>query len=50
MLYTDIPLRVSINEAVELAKAYDDEKASAFVNGVLNSIARTVEGKNIDEQ
>ncbi len=50
MLYTDIPLKVSINEAVELAKAYDDEKASAFVNGVLNSIARTIEGKNIDEQ
>jgi N utilization substance protein B len=48
MLYTDIPLKVSINEAVELAKAYDDEKASSFVNGVLHSIAKKSE-KNIDE-
>jgi N utilization substance protein B len=30
---------VAINEAVELAKIYDDEKAPKFVNGVLNSIA-----------
>ena len=29
----------AINEAVELAKIYDDEKAPKFVNGVLNSIA-----------
>ena len=48
ILYTDIPLKVSINEAVELAKAYDDEKASSFVNGVLHSIAKKSE-KNIDE-
>lgn len=34
----DIPLRVSINEAIELAKKYDDEKAKAFVNGILNSV------------
>ncbi len=40
MLYLPaIPLRVSLNEAVELVKTYDDEKARAFVNGVLNAIA-----------
>ena len=33
----DIPLRVSVNEAVELAKKYDDENACGFVNGVLNA-------------
>ena len=33
----DIPLRVSLNEAIELVKKYDDEKAYAFVNGVLNA-------------
>lgn len=32
----DIPDRVSINEAVELVKKFDDEKARAFVNGILN--------------
>jgi len=35
----DIPARVSINEAIELSKKYDDEKSYAFVNGVLNAIA-----------
>ena len=40
MLYMkDVPLRVSINEAVELVKKFDDEKARVFVNGILNSIS-----------
>ena len=34
---------VSINEAVELAKKFDHEKAPAFINGVLNKVAE-VEG------
>ncbi len=33
---SDIPLEVSLNEAIELVKAYDDEKMRAFVNGVLH--------------
>ena len=32
-----IPLLVSLNEAIELSKKYDDEKAYGFVNGVLNA-------------
>ena len=35
----DIPFTVSINEAVELSKKFDDDKAPAFINGVLNGIA-----------
>ncbi len=35
----DIPVKVSINEAIELSKKYDDEKAYSFVNGVLNAVA-----------
>ena len=39
MLYIEsIPASVSINEAVELIKQYDDEKTKGFVNGVLNSV------------
>ncbi|GAA0602731.1 transcription antitermination factor NusB [Virgibacillus siamensis] len=34
----DIPVGVSINEAVELANVYGDEKSGKFVNGVLSSI------------
>ena len=41
MLYVDsIPVGVSINEAVELAKKYGDEKSYAFVNSVLGKISR----------
>jgi N utilization substance protein B len=41
MLYMkDVPTRVSINEAVELIKKYDEDKARVFVNGVLNSVSR----------
>ena len=35
----DIPFTVSINEAVELTKQFDDEKAPSFINGVLNGVA-----------
>lgn len=34
----DIPSAVSINEAVELAHIYGDEKSSKFINGVLSKI------------
>lgn len=36
----DIPVSVSINEAVELAKKYGGEEDPAFINGVLGGIAR----------
>ncbi len=35
----DVPRRVTLNEAVELAKRFGDEDSSAFVNGVLDRIA-----------
>lgn len=35
----DIPRKVSINEAVNLAKKYVDEKSGKFVNGVLSHFA-----------
>ncbi len=38
MLYMDIPYSVSINEAVEITKKFDDPKARPFVNGVLNAV------------
>jgi len=31
----DIPMSVSINEAVELAKIYGDDNSSSFINGLL---------------
>ncbi len=34
----DIPEKVAINEAVELAKSYCDENSAGFINGVLSGI------------
>lgn len=43
MLYTEeIPARVAINEAIELAKAYGGVSSSKFVNGVLGSIYKKI--------
>lgn len=39
MIHTDLFFAVAINEAVELAKKYDHEKAPSFINGILNKIA-----------
>jgi N utilization substance protein B len=39
----DIPPKVSINEAVELAKKYGTEKSSAFVNGILDRLAKELQ-------
>ena len=40
MLYCeDVPFNISINDAVELAKKFDYDKAPSFVNGVVNKIA-----------
>ncbi len=33
----DVPIKVAINEAVELAKTYGSDSASRFVNGVLGA-------------
>jgi N utilization substance protein B len=38
LYFEDIPPKVSINEAIEIAKRYSTEKSGQFVNGVLDSI------------
>ena len=44
MLYmNDIPAAVSLNEAIELVKKYDDMKMRAFVNGLLNGAKNEIE-------
>lgn len=39
----DIPRKVTINEAVELAKTFGTEDSAAFINGVLDRIAIAVD-------
>lgn len=36
----DIPNRVAINEAIEIAKRYEDEDVVKFINGILGSFVR----------
>ena len=38
--YKDIPFKVVINEAVELAKKYGEDNSKNFVNGILASIVK----------
>jgi len=41
---SDIPPKVTINEAVELAKKYGDVESSKFVNGILDKIHKIETG------
>ena len=43
---TDVPDASAINEAVELARSYDSEEASKFVNGILGNFERTEKQKS----
>lgn len=36
----EIPNKVTVNEAIELAKKYGDDNAPAFINGVLNNLIK----------
>jgi transcription antitermination factor NusB len=41
----DIPPKVVINEAIELAKKFSTEQSPGFVNGVLDAVLKKLEGK-----
>lgn len=50
MLYReDIPASVSLNEAVELCKKYDEPKARPFLNGVLNGVKNKLSSEDTTE-
>ncbi len=40
LIHTDTPAQVVINEAVELARDFGADRSPAFVNGVLDAVAR----------
>ncbi len=42
LLDNKVPVKVAINEAVELAKTFGSENSSKFVNGVLGSVSALV--------
>ena len=42
LLYSDIPVGVAINEAIEITKKYATTDDAAYVNGVLGSVAKKI--------
>ncbi|MEK7095722.1 MAG: transcription antitermination factor NusB [Patescibacteria group bacterium] len=44
---TDVPPKVAINEAVELAKAFGGDNSSKFINGVLGTVLRNKEAADM---
>ncbi len=46
----DIPDKVAINEAIELAKAFGGESSGRFVNGVLGTIYKEIAGEDGKEE
>lgn len=46
IMYLEIPERVAINEAVELAKRYSDEDGFRFINGVLRRLSDSLKGQD----
>ena len=46
---SDIPTRVAVNEAVEIAKKYETPETVKFINGILGSFMRS-RGETVEEQ
>ncbi|MGH7934972.1 MAG: transcription antitermination factor NusB [Candidatus Binataceae bacterium] len=50
MSLDDVPARVTIDEAIELAKRYGDQESGRFVNGVLDQVAGRLNLKEKGEE
>lgn len=47
LLREDIPVKVAINESIELAKQYGDDNSRAFINGILDAAAKALKNDEI---
>ena len=51
LLYCDdIPPKVTLNEAIDLGKAYGSENSGSFINGILDALYVKLRGKQIESQ
>ena len=41
--FSDVPAKVTLNEAIEIAKKYGTEESGSFINGILDKIAKDLE-------
>lgn len=46
LYFEDVPTKVTINEAIELAKLYSTRKSGNFVNGILDAVLTTLKKEN----
>jgi N utilization substance protein B len=45
LYFDDVPWKVSINEAVDIAKKFGDDDSGRFVNGVLDAVCKELPGQ-----
>jgi N utilization substance protein B len=50
MYRSDIPKKVSINEAIEIARKFGDKDSPAFVNGILDEIVACPKTEDSSEE
>ena len=50
MFRQDIPKKVTINEAIEIARKFGDKDSPAFVNGILDEIEACVKTEEAEEE
>lgn len=50
LIDTEVPPKVAINEAVELAKLFGGDNSSKFINGVLGTVYRSSDRYNPEEE
>lgn len=46
LYFDDIPIKVTINEALDIAKNYSTDKSHSFINGVLDNLSRQLKEDN----
>ena len=50
LFFDDVPPKVSISEAIEIAKKYSTDDSSGFVNGILDTVFREMVKKKVESQ
>lgn len=50
MAFPEIPVKVTLNEYIEIAKYYSTSKSSTFINGILDKVVREMRDANLFEK
>jgi len=50
MAFPEIPVKVTLNEYIEIAKYYSTSKSSTFINGILDKVVREMRDSNMFEK